>query len=110
MFSACDCDTLPSQFSCGVSLHPSLGLLEKISSPQRSALTVAESLSVPQLLLPAGNDSEDLKAPGGAIVAALKKNEALQKYYSDETVISYCFEQMKHGWVVRGDLDDQQGT
>jgi hypothetical protein len=59
----------------------------------------AEALKCPQLILPAGNDPDNLKA-GGDVQRVL-----LSKPFGEDCEI-HEFPDMKHGWVVRGDLND----
>lgn len=55
----------------------------------------------PQLLLPAGNDDDNIK-PGGAVVETLASRPAPVGGASK----SHLFADMKHGWTTRGDLSD----
>ena len=63
---------------------------------------MARDIAVPQLLLPAGNDNDNVR-PGGEVIQQLLNNNG------DIGHSSYCFERMQHGWVTRGSLSDKEG-
>jgi len=85
-----------SMIKCGVNCHPSLGVETRIF--ERDPLPLVRRVRVPQLLLPAGNDPDDVK-PGGEVLRILGEKE----FGGDcETVV---FPEQQHGWVVRGDLN-----
>jgi len=78
-------------WKCGVSMHPATKLESFVF--QRDETAMLEKVKMPLLLLPAGNDEENLK-PGSAMV------EKLREKGGDSIV----FERMVHGWVSRGDI------
>lgn len=80
---------------CGVGVHPSFNT-EGLYWGKESDV-VANIGSKPVLLLPAGNDSEKIKA-GGEHVRALAGARGV-----GEDEVSVEFPDMKHGWVSRGD-------
>lgn len=63
-----------------------------------SSLALIQGVKRPLLLLPAGNDPENIKE-GGEIITALQAK-------IPESATSNEFEDMKHGWSVRGDVSD----
>ena len=80
-------------FKCGVAPHPSMKI-EKVVF-QCSVEDMMEKVKIPLLLLPAGNDEDNLK-PGSDIVGNLE-------VYGGKSV---CFPTMIHGWTTRLDMDD----
>ena len=68
---------------------------------------MAQDIAIPQLFLPAGNDNDNVK-PGGEVIEQLLNNN--KKKGEEVGHSSYCFEKMRHGWVTRGDLSDEEGT
>jgi len=79
----------------GVACHPSISLGARLFNlPDNQQ---AEAVQCPQLLLPAGNDPDNLK-PGGEI----------QKIFDTKPwgnlCLYHCFTEMNHGFVVRGDI------
>ncbi|POM60626.1 putative hydrolase [Phytophthora palmivora] len=82
-----------------VSFHPSWNVENTLHGPG-SAEKLAERISVPQLLLSAGNDP-DFVREGGSVEKILK---------SKIDIGSQCdvvdFPDVIHGWVNRGDLED----
>ena len=87
---------LASDFVCGVIAHPSLRLLEMAYGID--PLPVLTSVTKPVLLLPAGNDPDNLKT-NGEYIKAIQTNSL-----ESETIVE--FEDQQHGWVVRGDIKD----
>lgn len=87
---------LASEFVCGVIPHPSLRLLEMVYGID--PLPVLTAVTKPVLLMPAGNDPDNLKT-GGEFIKALQVNSP-----ESDTIVE--FEDQKHGWVVRGDIAD----
>jgi hypothetical protein len=67
----------------------------------RSELSLAEKISKPVLLLPAGNDSKHIH-PGGCCAVALAK-----KFDVPESEVTIPFNAMVHGWVSRGSSEDE---
>lgn len=49
--------------------------------------------------MPAGNDPDDYR-PGGSVISALQANNP------KSTTIFEPFQDMRHGWVPRGDISD----
>ena len=91
---------LPSAFACGVGIHPSLNVEQLFG---RTELGLAERIGSPCLLLPAGNDSLNIK-PGGSCVKVMSS----KRNVSEEQCVC-SFETMKHGWVTRGCGKDDEG-
>mmetsp|Transcript_7122 Transcript_7122/g.10209 ORF Transcript_7122/g.10209 Transcript_7122/m.10209 type:complete len:271 (+) Transcript_7122:128-940(+) len=77
---------------CAVSPHPSTKI-EKFIFDSNEDLML-EKTKMPFLLLPAGDDMENLK-PGGNLAALVEEKGGG----------SILFDEMKHGWVTRGDLN-----
>ena len=78
-------------WKCAVSPHPSCKIESMVFGNDEE--TMFGKVKMPFLLLPAGDDKENLK-PGSAIVEQLKTHGGG----------SILFERMRHGWVSRGDL------
>jgi dienelactone hydrolase len=78
----------------GVSPHPSTKIERAAFDGDEEAML--EKVSMPFLLLPAGNDAENLK-PGSETVKALESKGGK----------SILFDEMVHGWVTRGDQNDE---
>ena len=95
-FAVFECCQKENSFSVGVSLHPAIYIAEAFG---HSPVKLAENITCPQLLLPAGNDKESDK-PGGEVVNALQKLPAPIGPASK----SVEFPDMAHGWVTRGDV------
>jgi len=78
------------QIKCGVSFHPShppiFGMINEVEEDRLKAV------KCPQLLLPAGNDSDTVKTDGLA-----------QKVIGKDKCDVIEFPDMVHGWSVRGD-------
>lgn len=84
---------------CGVVPHPSFQLEDFAYGG--SSVKMMESVKKPMLLMPAGNDADNLRA-GGELFEALKKNN------SESQTLSTEFAAMQHGWSLRGDVEDAQ--
>lgn len=67
------------------------------SSPEK----LAAGVKAPQLLLPAGNDDDNVK-PGGAVTELLASLPAPV----GPACKSHHFPDMAHGWTTRGDMAD----
>jgi len=80
------------KINAGVGFHPSL--LRKAETPEE----LAQGVTCPQLILPGGNDPEEVKE-GGIVEKVLKEK------FGDKARVK-TFTDMKHGWVPRGDLSD----
>lgn len=78
-------------WDCAVSPHPATKLEAFVFGNDEAAMF--EKVKIPFLLLPAGDDLDNIK-PGSDIVKELAKS-------GGESVL---FERMAHGWVTRGDL------
>lgn len=81
------------EFKCGVGPHPSMKLEEMVFEEDVEAML--DKVSMPLLLLPAGNDAENLK-PGSKTIQNLEAKGGK----------SILFENMVHGWVTRSEKDD----
>jgi dienelactone hydrolase len=79
-----------------VSPHPSFAIEEKIFGGD--AVGLMQSITCPLLLMPAGNDPAYTK-PGSP------EFQSLRATCSKESK-SIAFEEMKHGWTTRGDMND----
>ena len=97
-FKLCGDSELQNYFSAGVNCHPSLIIEQKFFN--RDPSTLVEPLTVPQLLLSAGNDPPFVQADGD-IIKLLR-----EKPFGDKC---NCidFPDQKHGWVNRGDVSDE---
>ncbi|ETW04670.1 hypothetical protein H310_03834 [Aphanomyces invadans] len=82
--------------SAGISFHPSWAA-EQLFHGEGSGAKIAESITVPQLILAAGNDPAWLK-PGGEVEKTLEARGIAHKLRE--------FPSVAHGWVNRGDLND----
>lgn len=80
-------------WKCAVSPHPSTKIESVIFGNDERIML--DKIDMPFLLLPAGNDMDNLK-PGS------KEVETLTQYGGK----SILFEKMIHGWVTRGDLNE----
>jgi len=79
----------------GISFHPSL------KNKPETIEELARGVTCPQLILAAGNDPEEVKE-GGIVERILKEKEFGEK------VKIKTFEDMKHGWMIRGDLEREE--
>merc|ERR1712060_885150 len=79
-------------FKCGVGPHPSTKLEGVFGGDEQAMM---EKVNMPMLLMPAGNDPDNLKE-GGALAEDVAKKGGK----------SVTFPEMSHGWVARGDLND----
>jgi len=82
------------RMSCHVGLHPSLQVGKFFKESTKGLL---DDVKCPQMFLPAGNDPAGVKQNGEAEQILSKKSFGKECRYVE-------FPQMKHGWVVRGDL------
>jgi dienelactone hydrolase len=82
-----------------VSFHPSW-LAEQFVNGEGALETMAEAISVPQLLCAAGNDPPAVRE-GGVVEVILKAKPGVGEHC---TVVD--FPEMIHGWVCRGNLED----
>ena len=85
-------------WKCGVGMHPAFNL-EKVHGGTEHSL--AEGVgAVPYFLMPAGNDSKEVKV-GGAATNIMAEARAVE-----ESDVSLTFPKMLHGWVTRGNPKD----
>lgn len=82
-------------WKCAISAHPSTKIETLVFGDDETSMF--EKVRFPFLLLPAGDDMDNLK-PGSQVVAELNK-------YGGKSVL---FERMNHGWVTRGDLSSSE--
>jgi len=84
-----------AQFRCGVGPHPSTRI-ERLGfkSDERAMF---EKVNMPVLLMPCGNDMDNIK-PGGECMTILESKGGKCIF----------FENMKHGFVCRGDMSDPE--
>jgi len=83
---------------CAVNFHPSIRLEDMIGG---SATELSKKVKVPQLMLPAGNDPDNIK-PGGEIIKLLESNgvPVEVKEYPNQV----------HGYMARADLKDTESV
>jgi len=91
LMKACASDKI----KVGVSFHPSL------KNKPETIEELAKGIKCPQLILAAGNDPEEVKE-GGIVERILKEKE-----FGDKIKVK-TFEEMKHGWMIRGDMNDER--
>jgi dienelactone hydrolase len=77
--------------------HPALKLNTAFDANDPECLEIAPLVSSPTLLVPAGNDP-DFLGPNGSIMALLQKKNPDSR--------SVVMKDMKHGFVIRGDISD----
>jgi len=81
----------------GVSAHPSVRVAGMLGENE---LDLSKAIKCPQLIMPAGNDPDNVKK-GGAHIEELKK-----KSFGDKCeVVEFA---QNHGWVPRGDISDPE--
>ena len=85
-------------FRCAVNCHPSV-VLETLFGRTVEALT--EKVTIPQLLLSAGNDPDFVQA-GGKVIEILQSKPGMGPKCK---VVG--FPRMAHGWVNRGDVSQE---
>lgn len=78
----------------GVSPHPSMSIEQRVFG--RDEGEMLSHVTMPFLLLPAGNDPDTVK-PGHPFVTKLEEKGGK----------SIVFEDMVHGWTTRSDLTDE---
>ncbi|XP_075253646.1 uncharacterized protein LOC142345473 [Convolutriloba macropyga] len=83
---------------CGVNFHPSIRLEEMIGN---DLMPLVNKVKVPQLMLPAGNDPENIK-PGGEVIKAMEANGV--------TVEVKDYPKQIHGYMARADLSDAESV
>lgn len=76
--------------------HPSLGVEQMFGGNE---VKLASEIRCPAFFLPAKNDPPNVKASGEIV-------ELLGKKFGVEKTGTVAFEEMIHGWVVRGDMAD----
>ncbi|SPR00725.1 unnamed protein product (mitochondrion) [Plasmodiophora brassicae] len=89
---------LKSVISCSAIAHPSIARAGQFVG--EGAQPVVSKITVPVLLMPAGNDPDEYR-PGGAIYETLKRNNSASTTTDD-------FRSMTHGWMPRGDLKNPE--
>ena len=86
---------------CGIGFHPSLQIETMIGDGTIEEL--CESIKdKPFFMMPAGNDMDIIK-PGGTIVEMFAKARNV-----NEEDVSVSFEDMIHGFAIRGDSNDKK--
>ena len=80
-----------------VGFHPSI-IAEKLFG--RDEVELAKKQKCPSLLLPASNDQPNIK-PDGELVNIIKEK------FGDKAQ-SFEFPDMVHGWITRGDINDEK--
>lgn len=86
------------KFFCGASPHPSLGVICNLTG--ENIPDIVKSWKCPVMMLPGGNDPAECK-PGGLVEKIVQEEKTME-----EECVFKEFPEMKHGWVVRGDIDD----
>eukprot|EP00437_Effrenium_voratum_P056685 CAMPEP_0181525778 /NCGR_PEP_ID=MMETSP1110-20121109/69142_1 /TAXON_ID=174948 /ORGANISM="Symbiodinium sp., Strain CCMP421" /LENGTH=245 /DNA_ID=CAMNT_0023656591 /DNA_START=54 /DNA_END=792 /DNA_ORIENTATION=- len=86
----CKSASMGVPLKCGVGPHPSTRLEGAFGGDEQAMM---DKVNMPVLIMPAGNDPENLKE-GGAIAESLAKKGGK----------SVTFPDMQHGWCCRGDL------
>ncbi|CAK4070314.1 unnamed protein product [Aphanomyces euteiches] len=86
-----------NELSAAISFHPSWFLQDLLDGEERSGVKIAHDISVPQLILTAGNDRDWLK-PGGDVERILKDRGIPAKLRE--------FPNVAHGWMNRGELTE----
>uniref|UniRef100_A0A7S0T6C9 Dienelactone hydrolase domain-containing protein n=1 Tax=Erythrolobus madagascarensis TaxID=708628 RepID=A0A7S0T6C9_9RHOD len=94
VWAACKASSCGVEFACCVGCHPSTKL-ENFAF-DRSEVEMMKLVKAPLCLMPAGDDPDVIK-PGGEIADHLLSA-------GDNQVV--VFDEMRHGWVSRGDLGD----
>jgi len=90
VWAFCKAASSGTKFKCAVGPHPSTRLEGMFGRDEQEMI---DAVNMPVLILPAGNDPDNLKE-GGAVAEALVKKGGKVVTYPD----------MAHGWVSRGDL------
>mmetsp|Transcript_93870 Transcript_93870/g.269074 ORF Transcript_93870/g.269074 Transcript_93870/m.269074 type:complete len:240 (-) Transcript_93870:247-966(-) len=98
VWAFCKAASLGVPFKCGVGPHPSTRL-EGVFAGADGEQAMIDKIEMPVLLMPAGNDPENLME-GGSVAEALAKKGGK----------SIKFPDMAHGWVCRGDMSDATVT
>jgi len=83
------------KFYAGVSAHPSVRVAGMLGENE---LELTKAIKCPQLLMPAGNDPENVKKGGDHIVELKKKS------FGDKCEVVE-FSDQNHGWLPRGDIN-----
>lgn len=79
--------------------HPSLQIETFVY--KGNEVELASKICCPAYFMPAGNDLPNVKEKGEVV-------EALAKRFGNDLVGMTEFPDMMHGWVVRGDLNDEK--
>ncbi|CAE7508056.1 unnamed protein product [Symbiodinium sp. CCMP2456] len=90
VWAFCKSASMGVPLKCGVGPHPSTRLEGAFGGDEQAMM---DKVNMPVLIMPAGNDPENLKE-GGAIAESLAKKGGK----------SVTFPDMQHGWCCRGDL------
>jgi len=93
------CSSL-SKFKCGVNCHPSLQVAGFFGEKE---VDIAKAVNCTQLLLPAGNDQENVKEEG-------EITKILQEKFGAENSYAKTYVNMKHGWVPRADISVKENA
>jgi len=93
------CAAAASNFSVGVSAHPSVYNESRFGGSEEA---LATAIRCPQLVLTAGNDRDNLK-PSGKIIDILRCNADDGRGVTTE---AKEYKDMAHGWVTRGNLSN----
>mmetsp|Transcript_23918 Transcript_23918/g.54669 ORF Transcript_23918/g.54669 Transcript_23918/m.54669 type:complete len:246 (+) Transcript_23918:65-802(+) len=93
VWAMCKANSEGTPFACGVGPHPSTRLEGMFGRDEQAMM---DKVTMPVLIMPAGNDPDNLKE-GGDLAKSLETK-------GGRTI---TFPDMAHGWVSRGDLSDE---
>jgi len=92
VWALCKASSVGVPLKCGVGPHPSTRLEGMLGGDE---LAMMKAVKMPVLLMPAGDDPDNVKTGGEVAAAIIAAGGATHE-----------FPEMKHGWVGRGDLAD----
>jgi dienelactone hydrolase len=92
VWALCKASSAGVPLKCGVGPHPSTRLEGMLGGDE---LAMMKAVKMPVLLMPAGDDPDNVKAGGAVAEAIIAAGGATHE-----------FPEMKHGWVGRGDISD----
>jgi len=94
VWGVCKANSEGTPFTCAVGPHPSTRLEGMFGGDEQAMM---DKVTMPVLIMPAGNDPDNLK-DGGDIAKSLEAK-------GGKTI---TFPDMSHGWVARGDFSDEK--
>jgi len=98
-FHLCGDEKISKRFICAANIHPSINVEQSVFGNDQ--LELADKVQCPQLLIPAGNDDDNIKEDG----IITKKLQS--KPFGGRCVVK-TFPDMAHGWVSRGDVTQEK--